>query len=121
MQSHHGAAAASPAWEVAAKKEDILRLQVGGNHPDFPFLKGPDSAQLAGVFNANLLSPKALNPSKVLFMGTDALREAEASQSRRQLKRSLLPCSLATGTSHDRGGNSPHCPWVHPERLNLFP
>lgn len=54
---------------MAANKEDILRLQVGGNHPDFPFPKGPDSAQLAGVFNANLLSPKALNPSKVFFMG----------------------------------------------------
>lgn len=93
MQSHHGAAAASPAWEMAAKEEDILRLQVGGNDPDFPFPKGPDSAQLVGGFTANLLSPKALNPSKALFVGTDALREAEAPQSRRQLKRSLLPSS----------------------------
>lgn len=121
MQSYHGAVAASPAWEMAAKEEDILRIQVGGNPPDFPFPKGPDSAQLSGGFTANLLSPKALNPSKALFMGTDALREAEASQGRRQLKRSLLPCSLATGTSHDRGGNNPHCPWVHPKRLSSFP
>lgn len=106
---------------MAAKEEDILRLQVGGNLPDFSFPKGPDSAQLAGGFTAKLLSPEALNPSKVLFMGTDALKEAEASQSRRQLKRSVLACSLATGTSHDSSGNNPHCPWVHPKRLNSFP
>lgn len=69
MQIYHGAEAASPAWEMAAKKEDILRLQVGGNHPDFPFPKGLDSAQLAVGFAANLFSPKALNPSKALFYG----------------------------------------------------
>lgn len=87
-----------------------------GNPSGFLFCKGPDSAQLAGGFIANLLSPKALNPpnhsnpSKAPFMGTDALREAEASQSRRQLERALLPHPLAARYPMLEVGNNPYCP-----------